>query len=201
MFLFRKRFWLGVLKVAAMVYVTAMVALLIPELRYDFGPKTPREITTPEQLDEFRGRSSVFVAVSGKGRFDNAVEDPTHGVTPKYFLLDPFGERLVVRTYEKLTDDWKHVNKHIGRLRPFRRMPFSRRVRRGFYDKLEVEIPADAFFLARDDAPRPSAWVIGAAIFTTVVWLLLFYLFFIFPRRKRRPAVEASELPGELDPQ
>jgi hypothetical protein len=75
----------------------------------------------------------------------------------------------VVRAPEKVDQEWLDIGVHLGRLRPYHRMPFSRSVRAGFQQLFDVSIPDNAFFLARDDAPRPSGWTIGAVAFAGIL--------------------------------
>ena len=183
MFLFRKRFWLTLLKLILLAFVTWMIRLQIPELRYDLGTKTPVRIAGPADLAAQPGDRPTFAAVEGKVDFDKAFVHNTHGVTNAYFLIEGYDNVLVVRSYEKVTDDWRKLDRHVGRLKTYHRMPFSRTIRTIFRDRFKVEVPPEAWFLARDDVPRPSAWQIGAVIFATALWCVLLYFFFI--RRKK----------------
>ena len=72
-------------------------------------------------------------------------------------------------------------------------MPFSRRINAIYQSKFQVEIPHDAYFLARDDVPRPSKWQIGAVSFAALLWIVLFYFFYIFPRQRRKRLAAASK--------
>ena len=191
MFLLRKRFWLGVGKVALLVFVAGMVAVQIPELQYDLGGREPVAITSPVDLGPLEG--STYAIVAGKGDFDKAFIFKTHGVAFTYFLLEGYGDQLVVRTHERVTDDWKELDTFVGRVRPFRRMPFSRSVRGTFRQKCQVEIGPGSYFLARDDVPHVSAWQVGAIVFAAVLWAALFYFLFVFPRRKRLAGPVASD--------
>jgi hypothetical protein len=78
-------------------------------------------------------------------------------------------------------------------------MPFSRSVRAGFRDTLGVSIPENAFFLARDDVPRPNGWSIGAVSFAGVLWCILFYFFFVHSRMRaaKSKKQQQSEAPIE----
>jgi len=193
MFLLRKKFWLTIGKLLFLAFVTALALVQLPELRYDLGTKTPLEVTGPEQLADLRGRGSTFVSIRGKGDFDKAFIHDSYGVDFTYFLLEPYGDVLVVRSSEKVTDEWKRIDHWVGRLRPYRRMPFSRSIRTIYKDRFGAEISDGAFFLARDDVPRPGAWQIGATVFAVILWLVLFYVFFLLPRRRRRPAGGAAD--------
>jgi hypothetical protein len=188
-----KRIALFLVKVFVMVIVTVMATVLIPEFRYDLGPKTPVDVAAPRDLSPERFATSTFATVHGKGDFDKAFVHAKYGVPYTYFLLDDYGPALVVRTAEEVTDDWEKLDRHVGRLRKYRRMPFSRTVRAVFKDRFKVDIPANALFLARDDVPRLSGWQVAAAIFACVLWFLLAYLFFIrgFVRRGKANASTA----------
>lgn len=177
-----KRFFLTLLKIFLVLVVTAMIRFQIPELRYDFGTKEPIVVESVDDLSPERFHRSTFVSVRGKADFTKAVTFAMHGVRYTYFLLEEYGAKLVVRTPEEVNEEWENIEFHIGRLRPYRHMPFSRSVRAGFRKLFEVGIPEDAFFLARDDVPRPSGWTISAVIFAGTLWCVLAYFFFIRSR-------------------
>jgi len=187
---------LFVVKMFVMIIVTVMATVLIPEFLYDLGPKTPVDVATPQDLSPERFATSTFATVHGKGDFDKAFVHAKYGVPYTYFLLEGYGPALVVRTAEEVTDDWEMLDRHVGRLRTYRRMPFSRTVRAVFKDRFKADIPANALFLARDDVPRLSGWQVAAAIFASVLWLVLTYLFFIhgFVRRRRtKPSADGPQ--------
>jgi hypothetical protein len=186
MFLLSKRFWLTVVKVFGLVFVGGMVWVQIPELRYDLGPKRPVEISGPEDLSIERFGHATFVSIAGKPNFKRAFVYRRYGLSYTYFTVDPYGMRLVVRTYEKVTDEWKDLNRFLGRLRPFKRQAFSYRIRHIYREKFSVEIPENAFFLALDDVPRSSGWQLGAMAFAGCLWAVMFYLFFLYRRGGRR---------------
>jgi hypothetical protein len=181
MFLFRKRFWLTVAKVAALAFVAMLVVTQLPELSYDLGSTTPVEIRGPDDLTAHRFTGPTFVSVHGSVDFEKAVVLPTHGLTSTYFLLEPYGNRLVVRTFEPVGSEeaWRKINRFLGRLKPLEDMPFDRTVRHGFRETVGVEIPDGAFFLAKDDVPRLSGWQVGATAFAVTLWAVLFYVFFV----------------------
>ena len=158
---------------------TSMVYFQLPELRYDFGPKEPVMIDSPEQLaDALTGRQ-IFASVKGTINFDRAATFSKHGVRYTYFMLNEYDTALVVRTYETINEDWAGLDRHLGRFRKYRRMPFSRSVRAGFHKNFDITIPDSAFFLGRDDVPKPSGWSVGAAIFAVTLWCILVYFFFV----------------------
>lgn len=173
------RIFLTILKIFLLLVVTAMVKFQIPELRYDLGKKEIVHIKSLEDLSIERFRRSTFASVHGKADFTKAATFAKHGVRYTYFLLNEYGSRLVVRTPETVNEEWEGIDSHIGRLRPYHRMPFSRSVRAGFRKLFEVGIPEDAFFLARDDVPRPNGWSIGAVVFAGILWCVLVYFFFV----------------------
>ncbi len=183
LFLLKKQFWLTLLKCSFLVFVGNMVLLQIPELSYDFGPKQPLEIAGLEELTSERLSKTTFVSIKGMPNFDKAFIYQRYGLNYTYFIIDPYGMRLVARTYEKVTDDWKNINSFLGKLRPFNKQPFSYRIRQIFKDRFQEEVPGNAFFLALYDVPEPNAWQIGAVIFSSLLWLILFYFFFIRRRR------------------
>jgi len=191
------RIVLTCIKLFLIIVVTSYFKFLIPEMRYDFGPKEPVKIESLEQLAEARSSRDVFASVRGKPDFTKAATFSKHGVRYTYFLLEEYGPKLVVRTPEQVSEEWADIEFHLGRLRPYERMPFDRSVRIGFRTKLDVVIPEDSFFLGRDDVPRASGWSIGAFVFASVLWCLLFYFFFVHGRlvAARRAKSQASLAP------
>jgi len=173
------RVFLTILKLFLLLVATAMIKFQVPELRYDFGPKEPVHVESAEELTIERFPNSTFASVRGKADFTKAASFTRHGVCFTYFLLEGYGARLVVRTAEPVTQEWSEIDFHVGRLRPYRRMPFSRSVRAGFRRHFNLGIPEDALFLARDDVPRPSGWSIVATAFAIILWLVLAYFFFV----------------------
>jgi hypothetical protein len=190
------RILLTIVKVFLIVVVTAMIRFQIPELRYDLGPREPVSIVSPNDLSPERFAQSTFASVRGRPDLTKAAKFAMHGVPFTYFLLEEYGTKLVVRAPEEIDEQWVQIDRHLGRLRPYRRMPFSRSVRAGFRKHFDIGIPANAMFLARDDVPRPSGWSIGAVIFASVLWCVLVYFFFIhrrlFPKRAT-PAPQPDE--------
>lgn len=176
------RIFLILLKLFLLAVVTLMIKLQIPELRYDFGTKEPVSIETLDELSAARSPRAMFASVRGKADLTKAATFSKYGVRYTYFLLNEYGDKLVVRTLEEVNEDWVDIDFHVGRLRPFNRMPFSRSVRAGFRAHHDIGIGEDAFFLARDDVPRPNAWSIGAVIFASVLWCVLVYFFFVHRR-------------------
>ncbi len=170
------------IKLFLLLVVIAMVKFQIPELRYDFGTKEPISIESLAELSAASCPRSVFASVRGKADFTQAATLSKYGVRYTYFLLEEYGDKLVVRTLEEVSEDWAQIDFHVGRLRPYDSMPFSRSVRAGYHKLHDVSIPEGAFFLARDDAPRPNGWSIGAVIFASVMWCVLVYFFFIHSR-------------------
>ena len=94
-------------------------------------------------------------------------------------MLNEFDTALVVRTYEPVGGEWAGIDRHLGRFRRYSRMPFSRSVRAGFRQHFDITIPDNAYFLGRDDVPKPSGWSVGATIFAVVLWCILVYFFFV----------------------
>jgi hypothetical protein len=191
------RAFLTVIKLFLLVVVTAMVKFQIPELQYDFGAKEPVRIQSVDELAIKHFPRSTFASVRGKADFTRAATFAQHGVRYTYFLLAEYGAKLVVRTPETVSEEWAEIDFHMGRLRPYHRMPFSRSVRAGFRTLFDVGIPEDAFFLARDDTPRPNGWSIGAVSFACVLWCVLVYFFFVHKRlftalRTKRQQAAAS---------
>ncbi len=176
---FLRRLPLTVLKLFLLAVVTMMIRVQIPELRYDFGPREPVEVASVDDLSLERFPLPTVASIHGKPDLTKAAAYATHGVPFSYFLLDGYGTKVVVRTPEKIDPAWADISVHIGRLRPYHRMPFSRSVRAGFQQLFDVHIPDDAFFLARDDVPQPSGWTLGAVIFASILWCVLAYFFFI----------------------
>lgn len=177
-----KRVFLICLKLFLLLVVAGMIRFQIPELRYDFGAKEPVRVESVDELSMERFGRSTFASVRGRADLGQAATFAKYGVRYTYFLLDEYGARLVVRTGEPVSEDWTGIDSHMGRLRPFHRMPFSRSVRAGFRKLYDVDIPRDAFFLARDDVPRFSGWSTGAVVFAGVMWCVMAYFFFVHGR-------------------
>ncbi len=173
------RVLLTVLKVFILLVVIEMIRFQIPELRYDLGTKEPVPIESSGDLSTGGFGRSTFVSVHGTPDLSKAATFTKHGVRYTYFLLAEYGNKLVVRSPETPNEDWVKIEYHLGRLRPYHRMAFSRSVRAGFAELFGVTIPDDAFSLARDDVPRPSGWSIGAVTFAGILWCVLAYFFFI----------------------
>ena len=184
------RLFIILIKIFMMLFVSAMIIIQIPELQYDFGTKEPLRIASVGELSVERFPTSTFVSIQGKANFTKAASFARYGVGYTYFLLDEYGDKLVVRTHETVNEEWVDLDFHLGRLRPYDQMPFSRSVRGGFLKLFDLSIPEDAFFLARDDVPRCSGWSIAGMIFACVLWCVLVYFFFIhshiFSRRANK---------------
>lgn len=195
-----KSFFITCLGIFLVLVTTSMVYFQIPELRYDFGPKEPVMIESPDQLAGALTGRQVFASVKGTINFNRAATFSKHGVRYTYFMLNEYDTALVVRTYETIDESWAEMDRHLGRLRKYRRMPFSRSVRAGFHKNFDVTIPEKAFFLGRDDVPKLSGWSIGATIFAVVLWCILVYFFFVrrlclaIDKRKQK-----DDLPIQLD--
>ena len=181
-----KRIGLWVLKIFLLLVATMMIRFQIPELRYDFGTHVPVDINSVNQLNPAQFSQATFAAVEGTADLTKAATYASHGVPFTYFLLNGYDSKIVVRSPELVDEEWADIAVHMGRLRPYRRMPFSRTVRVGFQQLFGVEIPGDAFFLARDDVPRPNGWSIGALAFASILWCTLAYFFFVRSRLTRR---------------
>lgn len=170
-----KRIALTIGKVLALLLVIRMIGFQVPELRYDFSSREPVLIESAQQLSIALHADSTFVSVTGTPDLTKAASFAKHGVLFNYFLLEEYGTTLVVRTPEPITEDWSNIEHHLGRLQVYQRMPFRRSVRAGFESLFGETIPDDAYFLARDDVPRPNGWNIGAVIFATLLWLVMAY--------------------------
>lgn len=196
-----KRIVLLALKLLALGFVGWMITLQIPELQYDLGPKTPVQIASPHELTPKRFPYTTFVSIEGRPNFDKAFIYRRYGLSYTYFSVEPYGPRLVVRTYETVTDDWKQLRRFVGKLRPFGRQPFSYHIRAIYQDKMGVDVPDDAFFLALYDTPKVSGWQVGAVVFASVLWLAMVYAFFIHKWKKRgtakRPPWQAVSKPAD----
>lgn len=169
-----------------------MIAVQVPELRYDMGPRVPLVVKGPGDLTPMRFPRATFVSVAGVPDFEMAFVYRRYGLSYTYFNLQPYGLSLVVRTYEKVTHDWRPLRRFLGKLRPFERQPFHYRIRQIYREKFGTELPADAFFLSLGDVPRISGWQLGAVGFAAVLWAVLFILFFLAPRRRRPPRAPVS---------
>jgi hypothetical protein len=171
------------LKLAVLFLVAVMAFIQVPELRYDLGGTTPVVIASPDELDDRQFRQPDFVSVVGRADFSQAFTYQRYGLTFTYFTLKPYGMKIVVRTHERVTDEWPLLDRFLGKLRPFGEQPFSYRIEEIFREKNQAEIPPDAYFLALDDVPAVSGWQLGALIFSALLWAVLLYLFFFYRGR------------------
>lgn len=188
-FLFRKRFWVQAVKFGLLAYFAVLAILQVPELLYDFGPSSPTVVSDSAALRALPAARSRFVTLRGQGEFDQAAfQYRSHGLDGTYFLLKGYDSWVVVRTYDKVTDDWKVLDRHVGRLQPYRTMAFSRTIRKVYQDRFGVTLPANGFYLARDDVPAASAWGIGATVFCILAFLAVLYFGFFWHGRKPRLA-------------
>ena len=174
----QKRLGLFILKVLVLIVVAITAFNQLPELRYDLGPKQPITIKGLEDLAAGRFRKSTFVAVHGSPNFAKAFTYSRYGLTFTYFNIKPYDLNIVVRTYDRVTAEWTKLDRFLGRLRPFEKQPFSYHVRDIYQERMQVEIPEGAYFLALDDVPKPSGWQFSAVGFAALLWLVMFYLFF-----------------------
>jgi len=179
------RLLLTAVKVLALVLVALMAWIQVPEITYDYSRKVPFEIDEAADLDPSRISGTTFAVVRGTPDFSEAFIYRRYGLDHHYFTVDPYGYRLVVRTYDKITDDWKGFNSLVGRLRPFEKQPFSRYIRAIYKERFDVTLPRDAYFLALDDVPEPSAWQVGGLILAVLMWMGLFWLFFLYRKGSR----------------
>lgn len=193
MFTILKKLLLLTLKLLVLGFVALLALKQVPELRYDFGPKKPVEIAGPQDFGPDRFQRSTFVSVRGTPDFQYAFSYRRYGLSFTYFTLKPYGRKIVVRTHDKVTDEWNELDRFLGRLRPFAKQPFSYCIREIFHEKMEVEIPEDSYFLALDDVPRPSGWQLGALGFSGALWMVLFYLFFLYRGPLRTAAAKKPE--------
>ena len=179
MFILRRRFWICLLKLVPLLFIGGMIKLQIPELRYDLGRQAPIVLSAADDLVPERFPRATFVSIAGTPDFEKAFVYRRYGLSYTYFHVEPYGMRLVVRTWDAVTDEWKELDRFLGKLRPFSRQPFSYRIREIHRDKFGIDLPSDAFFLALDDVPRLSGWQLGAALLASVMWLVMFYSFFV----------------------
>jgi hypothetical protein len=208
----RIRFLLKLIaKLAVLCLVATMAVLQLPELRYDLSEQTPVAVLSPQDLTRNQFTQPTFVAVHGRAHFGIAFTYRRYGLTFTYFTLKPYGLDIVVRTHDRVTDEWTRLDRFLGKLRPFAEQPFSYRIEEIFQEQGGVAIPAGAYFLALDDVPAISGWQIGAFFFSVLLWCALFFLFFFYrgplfikpgpPRCCRRPETETSNRQTTRAPQ
>ena len=183
---------LTVIQLFLLVVVTMMFRFQCPELRYDFGSKTPVMVEQEADIPPAAHHQSVFVSLKGTPDPGRAAVFAKHGVPFTYFMLEEYGTRVVVRTPEQFSDEWVSVDRHVGRMRAYATMPFRRSIRAGFRTNFDVGIPEDALFLARDDVPKVSGWSVGATIFAGLLWVILAYFFFLHRWLRRRGAARLA---------
>jgi len=182
-----KKLLLFLAKVVFLTFVASMIVVQVPELEYDLGDRTPVTINGPEELSSSRFPHAVFAAVKGTADFQHAFVYSRYGLSYTYFNLETYGARLVVRTYEHVNEQWKEIELFLGKLRPFKSQPFHYKIRDIYKESFGVDIPEDAFFLGLDDVPEVSGWQVGAVLFASILWVVLFYMFFLFRRNKTKP--------------
>jgi hypothetical protein len=175
------------LKIFLLLFVVYMAGMQIPEIIYDFGPVTPIEIEDPSELAGDDVSGTIFASIKGTPDFTNAFVYQRYGLDHHYFTVEPYGMKMVVRTYDKITDEWRQINRFVGRLRPFEDQPFSRYVAAIYLERFGAAVPEDAWFLALDDVPKPSGWQIGGLVFSSILWLIMFWLFFLKGHKKFNP--------------
>ena len=175
------------LKIFFLLIVAFMASMQIPELAYDFGSKTPVEISSPADLNKGSVTGTVFASIEGSPDFTNAFVYQRYGLDHHYFTIKPYGMKLVVRTYDEITDEWRQISRFVGRLRPFDKQPFSRYIAAIYEERFGVMVPGDAWFLALDDVPKASGWQVGGLMLAVVIWIVLFWLFFLGGARRLSP--------------
>lgn len=195
MFFLRKRFWLTVLKVVALVYVAGLMLLQVPELRYDLGRQRPVPIETPEDLRRGNFGHSTFVRVAGTPDFSHSFRYSRYGLYFTYFNVEEFGMRLLVKTFDRPNEDWRHLDHFLGRLSSFERHHFSRRISSVYQEEFGVSVPRGAYVLALDDVPELSGWQVGGMALMGVLWVVMFYFFFLW-RRSKRPKEDGGASEG-----
>ena len=181
------------LKIFLLLLVAFMAWMQIPELFYDLGSKKPVEITSLADLTGSQIRGTVFASVRGTPDFTNAFVYQRYGLDHSYFTVEPYGMKMVVRTYDEITDEWRQIGRFVGRLRPFEKQPFSRYIAAIYQEKFGVTVPEDAWFLALDDVPRPSGWQIGGLVLSAILWVILFWAFFL---RGKKDSAHGGPSPG-----
>jgi len=193
-----KKLLLILIKVVFLIFVASMIVIQIPELEYDLGDRSPVTIDGPQELSIRQFPHAVFAAVKGTPDFRHAFVYRRYGLSYTYFNIEPYGARLVVRTYEPVDEKWEELRLFLGKLRPFNHQPFHYRIREIYKEKFDAEIPEDAFFLGLDDVPKVSGWQVGAVIFASILWMVLFYMFFLF--KKKKPLPKQGEGPMSRKP-
>jgi hypothetical protein len=196
-YLFGKAFWILLLKVLALGFVGAMILVQIPELGYDFSPREPVPIEGPEDLAGESFKGSTFVSLAGTPNFEKAFIYQRYGLSYTYFNVDPYGVRMVVRTYDEVDEEWRRMSRLLGRLKPFESQPFSYAIRDIYAERFQVEIGEGTFFLSLDDVPKPNSWQIGAISFASVLWFAMIYMFFFFKRTPIHDTMKGKAGPSE----
>lgn len=132
-------------------------SLQIPELRYDLSGDAPLEIASPAELAALEGEQARFVAIGGKGDFRRGFQIQTHGVAMYFFTIHPYDMQVIVRSMEKPDEQWRRFDRFLGRLKPFRRQPFARRVEQAFGGGLQEHYRRQqAATQPATDAARPA---------------------------------------------
>ncbi len=179
------RIFITTAKVLLLAFVLVMVYIQLPELAYDIFSGDPIEIRSPDQLNEDRIGGAAFATVHGTPSVENAFVFERYGISFTYFTLEPYGVRMIVRTYDEFTQEMRNRTEFTGKLRPFDQQPFSYSIEDILMDNFGVEVPEHSFFLGLGDVPAIGGWQIGSFIFACLLFGVLFYFFFFF--RRGRP--------------
>ncbi len=187
MLLLRKRFWLVVLKLVALLYVAGLSLVQVPGLRYDLGPREAVLIEDPADLPAELSRRQVFASLAGTASFEHAFTYKRYGMDITYFTLEEYGTRVLVKTYDRVTDEWAGFVRFPGRLRSFDGHHFSSRLREIFRERAGVEVPANAYVLGMYDVPEVDGWQMAAVVYLGVMWAGMIYFFFLWRGGCRQP--------------
>jgi len=194
-FLVSGKFWIGLLKVAMLLFVALMIYMQIPELRYDSLADRPVIINSPADLSAGLLEGTSYAKITGTPSFDYAFNYERYGLTFTYFTIEEYGTRIIARGYDLTESDFDHQVLLEGKLRPFESQPFAYAVRDLFAEQSGVVPRDDAFFLGVGDIPGANGWQLGSLIFASVLFGVMFYFFFLF-RRGRRSSIFSNPLHG-----
>jgi hypothetical protein len=133
--------------------------------------------------------------VEGTPDFELGFVYERYGLRYTYFNIQPYGMKLIARTYESVSESWEDISKLLGRLRSFHDMAFSYAIEEIYRDSFGVTVPEGAFFLAVDDVPEVNGWQVGAVIFVVLLSGVMIYFFYFFkwPRSPLAARGEATD--------
>jgi hypothetical protein len=145
-------------------------------------------IDGPDALTPRRHREITYAVVPGP--FDEAwtVRHNAMGLTYRYVMPRRFDGKLVIviPPQVEIETDPNALGRAEGKLWALDRTGFERTIRERFSEEHGIELAEPAFALMQGGIPRVSGWNVASVALATMLWLVLFYLFFIRRPGRRR---------------